>query len=176
MRRQNTQGYVPPEAIEKARSVDLLTYLKTYEPYELVRCGNNVYCTKSHDSLKISNGIIRRSYRLTFASGKEKDGLTTVVSVNIRTASGSSKPLTFTRQSRALELPKPRDICLSGQREYQCEEPTREVCRFVQRSVRPTLTIGILICTQLSPLSFLISFSSLFLSQRSLSSNILNHL
>ncbi len=56
MRRQNTQGYVPPEAIEKARSVDLLTYLKTYEPYELVRCGNNVYCTKSHDSLKISNG------------------------------------------------------------------------------------------------------------------------
>ena len=33
MRRQNTQGYVPPEAIEKARSVDLLTYLKTYEPY-----------------------------------------------------------------------------------------------------------------------------------------------
>ena len=56
MRRQNTQGYVPPEAIEKARSVDLLTYLRTYEPYELERCGNNVYCTKSHDSLKISNG------------------------------------------------------------------------------------------------------------------------
>ena len=56
MRRQNTQGYVPPEAIEKARSVDLLTYLKIYEPYELMRCGNNVYCTKSHDSLKTSNG------------------------------------------------------------------------------------------------------------------------
>ena len=56
MRKQNTQGYVPPEAIEKARSIDLLTYLRTYEPYELERCGNNVYCTKSHDSLKISNG------------------------------------------------------------------------------------------------------------------------
>jgi len=33
-----------------------LTYLRTYEPYELQPCGRNVYCTRSHDSLKISNG------------------------------------------------------------------------------------------------------------------------
>ena len=56
MRRSYAQNFVPPEAIEKARSIDLLTYLRTYEPYELMRCGNNVYCTRSHDSLKISNG------------------------------------------------------------------------------------------------------------------------
>ncbi len=52
----DNRKFVPHEAIEKARRVDLLTYLRTYEPYELVRCGGNVYCTKSHDSLKISNG------------------------------------------------------------------------------------------------------------------------
>lgn len=36
--------------------MDLLTYLQTYEPHELVRNGNNAYCTRTHDSLKISNG------------------------------------------------------------------------------------------------------------------------
>ena len=42
--------------IEKAREMDLLTYLMNYEPNELVRLKGNVYCTKEHDSLKISNG------------------------------------------------------------------------------------------------------------------------
>ena len=36
--------------------MDLLTYLKTYEPSELVRISDREYCTKAHDSLKISNG------------------------------------------------------------------------------------------------------------------------
>ena len=49
-------GYVTPEAIEEARKIDLLTYLKNYEPYELVRVSNNTDCTREHDSLKISNG------------------------------------------------------------------------------------------------------------------------
>lgn len=48
--------YIDPEVIIKARQVDLLTYLRTYEPYELVRISGNLYTTKSHDSLKISNG------------------------------------------------------------------------------------------------------------------------
>lgn len=47
---------VSKEQIEKAREMDLLTYLQTYEPDNLVRLGNNSYCTKEHDSLKISNG------------------------------------------------------------------------------------------------------------------------
>lgn len=42
--------------IEKARQMDLLTYLMSYEPNELVRLKGNVYCTREHDSLKISNG------------------------------------------------------------------------------------------------------------------------
>ena len=28
--------YIPPEVVEKAREMDLLTYLKNYEPQELV--------------------------------------------------------------------------------------------------------------------------------------------
>ena len=47
---------IPPDVIEKARAIDLYTYLKVYEPNELVSCGNGEYCLRSHDSLKISNG------------------------------------------------------------------------------------------------------------------------
>ena len=49
-------AYIPPETIEQARRVDLLTYLQTCEPGELVHLGGNHYCTREHDSLKISNG------------------------------------------------------------------------------------------------------------------------
>ena len=48
--------FIPPETIEKARQMDLLTYLRTFEPDELVHIGGNHYCTREHDSLKISNG------------------------------------------------------------------------------------------------------------------------
>lgn len=37
--------------------MDLLTYLKTYEPSNLKRICADTYCTKEHDSLKISNGM-----------------------------------------------------------------------------------------------------------------------
>ena len=36
--------------------MDLLTYLQRYEPSNLQRVAGNVYCTREHDSLKISNG------------------------------------------------------------------------------------------------------------------------
>ena len=49
-------AFIPPETIEKARQVDLLAYLKTCEPNELVHISSNHYCTREHDSLKISNG------------------------------------------------------------------------------------------------------------------------
>ncbi len=48
--------YVTPEQIERAKQMDLLTYLQYYEPQELVRFSGNVFTTRSHDSLKISNG------------------------------------------------------------------------------------------------------------------------
>lgn len=48
--------YIDPEVIQRARRVDLLDYLRANEPYELVRISGNLYTTKTHDSLKISNG------------------------------------------------------------------------------------------------------------------------
>jgi len=47
---------VSKEQIEKAKEWDLLSYLKRYEPDELKHCGPNEYCTRAHDSLKISHG------------------------------------------------------------------------------------------------------------------------
>ena len=48
--------FIPPEQLARARKMDLLTYLRCCEPDELVSVGGNAYATKSHDSLKISNG------------------------------------------------------------------------------------------------------------------------
>lgn len=48
--------YIAPEVITEAKRMDLLTYLSEYEPEELVKFSSNTYTTKTHDSLKISNG------------------------------------------------------------------------------------------------------------------------
>ena len=49
-------GYVTPEQIAQAKEFDLLTYLRQYDPHALVHVSGNTYCTREHDSLKISNG------------------------------------------------------------------------------------------------------------------------
>lgn len=49
-------SYIAPEVVTEAKRMDLLTYLRTYEPGQLVRVSGNTYCTREHDSLKISNG------------------------------------------------------------------------------------------------------------------------
>ena len=49
-------AFYTEEQIRAARSIDLLTYLQTYEPTELIHVRGNTYCTREHDSLKISNG------------------------------------------------------------------------------------------------------------------------
>lgn len=49
-------SYIPPEVVARAKEMDLLTYLKNYEPNELVHFSGSTYCTREHDSLKISNG------------------------------------------------------------------------------------------------------------------------
>lgn len=52
----NRKKQVSPEQIERARQLDLLSYLQQYEPHELVRVSGNVYSTRTNDSLKISRG------------------------------------------------------------------------------------------------------------------------
>ena len=48
--------YIAAEDVAKAKEMDLLTYLRNYEPQELVHVSGNTYCTRAHDSLRISNG------------------------------------------------------------------------------------------------------------------------
>jgi hypothetical protein len=52
----NERDFVTPEQIKEARSVNLLDYLKRYEPDNLIRTAPGEYKLKDHDSLKISNG------------------------------------------------------------------------------------------------------------------------
>ena len=49
-------GYYTPEDIQQAKQMDLLSYLRLFEPQELVHLSGNNWCTREHDSLKISNG------------------------------------------------------------------------------------------------------------------------
>ena len=48
-------AFIPRDQVALAREMDLLTYLRRFEPQELVHNGGNVYSTRTHDSLKISN-------------------------------------------------------------------------------------------------------------------------
>ncbi len=49
--------YYDKEQIARAREMDLLTYLRRYEPHELIHDGGDSYRTRTHDSLKLSNGL-----------------------------------------------------------------------------------------------------------------------
>ena len=55
MRSSRPYVQLDPAVIEQARQMDLLSYLRAYEPNNLVRVGGSVYCNREHDSLKISN-------------------------------------------------------------------------------------------------------------------------
>ena len=48
--------YYTKEAVQTTRKTDLLTFLQQSNPNELQHVSGNVYCTREHDSLKISNG------------------------------------------------------------------------------------------------------------------------
>lgn len=56
----NYDRYVPPKILEEIRKIDLLTYLKNYEPNELVQIDERNYSTRSHDSVIISKGLWHR--------------------------------------------------------------------------------------------------------------------
>ena len=58
MRSNRPYVQIDPDVLERVRQIDLLSYLRAYEPSNLVKVKGttNVYCTAEHDSLKISNG------------------------------------------------------------------------------------------------------------------------
>ena len=42
--------YIPKDQIAATREMDLLTYLRRFEPQELVHIGGDTYATRTHDS------------------------------------------------------------------------------------------------------------------------------
>ena len=58
MRTNRPYVQIDPDVRERVRQIDLLSYLREFEPSNLVKVKgtSNVYCTAEHDSLKISNG------------------------------------------------------------------------------------------------------------------------
>ena len=58
MRTNRPYVQIDPDVLEWVRQIDLLSYLREFEPSNLVKVKgtSNVYCTAEHDSLKISNG------------------------------------------------------------------------------------------------------------------------
>ena len=54
------KNYISPELLNKARKMDLLTYLMNFNPNELVKITRDTYSTKTHDSLIISNNLWHR--------------------------------------------------------------------------------------------------------------------
>ncbi|WP_419574015.1 DUF3991 domain-containing protein [Ruminococcus sp.] len=58
MRTNRPYVQIDPDVLERIRQIDLLSYLREFEPSNLVKVKgtSNVYCTAEHDSLKISNG------------------------------------------------------------------------------------------------------------------------
>ena len=58
MRTRRPYVQIDPDELERIRQIDLLTYLRKFEPsnVEEVKGTTNVYRTVDHDSLKISNG------------------------------------------------------------------------------------------------------------------------
>ena len=49
-------GHLTSEQLHQLRQIDALTYLRSFEPDQLVRVSGDTWCTKEHDSLKLSNG------------------------------------------------------------------------------------------------------------------------
>lgn len=114
--------WVTPEEIEKAKQMDLLTYLQSYEPGNLKKISHDTWCTKEHDSLKISNG--KWHWFSRHIGGKtaldyliKVKGISFVKAVEIITGYAAVLPPVYTGiekpiEQKKLELPRyNEDIC-----------------------------------------------------------------
>lgn len=67
--------YIPPEVVEQARQIDLLTYLQSCEPQELVRISGNNYTTRTHDAIPLWEKANLTVYEAAAYSGIGADKL-----------------------------------------------------------------------------------------------------
>ena len=57
MRGDEILAYYSKETLKKVYDIDLYTYFVNYEPNEIYFVSGNTYATRTHDSLRISNGL-----------------------------------------------------------------------------------------------------------------------
>lgn len=109
--------YVTKEEIARAKQIDLLTYLRTYEPQELVHVGGSTYSTKSHDSLKINESGVWCWWSRSVGGRSALDYLMLDRNLSLPdavTLLNQSAPLPLTRQTPAAckTLDKPQGFSL----------------------------------------------------------------
>lgn len=121
--------WVTPEQIEKAKQMDLLTYLQSYEPGNLKKISHDTWCTKEHDSLKISNG--KWHWFSRHIGGKtaldyliKVKGISFVKAVEIITGYAAVLPPVYTGIEKPIE-PKKLELPL-------CNEDICEVRRYLK--------------------------------------------
>ncbi len=114
--------YVPPDVVAKAKEMDLLTYLRHFEPEELVHFGGDTYCTREHDSLKISNGkwywFSRRiggktalDYLIKVKGMPFVEAVERITGQAAVTPTPTPSPKPKPQQDKVLLLPKPNRSC-----------------------------------------------------------------
>lgn len=115
--------WVTPEQIEKAKQMDLLTYLQSYEPGNLKKISHDTWCTKEHDSLKISNG--KWHWFSRHIGGKtaldyliKVKGISFVKAVEIITSYAAVLPPVCTKTEKPIE---PKELELPPYNEDICE-------------------------------------------------------
>lgn len=127
---------VSQEEIQSARQMDLLTYLQRYEPNELVRVSKDTYCTREHDSLKISNGKWNWFSR-NIGGRSALDYLTKVKGMPFVEAVRllSAAPPEITSASRNMTEHPKRELLLP-----ECSEDFDEVKKYLQgRGIHPVV-------------------------------------
>ena len=106
---------VTPEEIRRAKEMDLLTYLRNFEPQELVHLGGSNYCTRTHDSLKISDGMWMWFSR-GFGGRSALDYLIKVKKYSFVEAVNILNGQEIKRKSPVFSCPKPEERKVSGGR------------------------------------------------------------
>ena len=133
-----TKNWVAPELIEKARQVDIITYLNRYEPGELVQIRGDVYTIRSHDSIKIS---IKTGKWMRWATGDgghtaidylvKVQGMTLQDAVRLLTADANTPPQ------------KQQDAAPVEPKEFVLPEPNTDEARviayLIARGIDPQL-------------------------------------
>ena len=69
--------YIAPEVITEARRMDLLTYLRAYEPNELVRFSGNTYTTphsRQLEDFQRQMDVVVKRYRGQFCPRLSRKG------------------------------------------------------------------------------------------------------